>query len=505
MSKKKDKMKEASDLITRFIEGLVSSKMKIEEGEWIVEQLQVLADDAVPCIVKILASPNEEKRLAALVLLRELGDPRAVRPLRRMLHKPDYSDGEKLKVIQTLETLGSPIDEATFRRAISDPDALMKDSMGRMLESIEDPGHVEAFLAVMAEAPPEMPESYMRDVLAPLADRRLMLMLTALLHNEHDVVIIAAIDAIERLKEPAVIPLLEERAQYDPSFQVRHAAENAALRLRTRIGAPNEEHTRRPWITTSPLPLACCLLCTIDGSGGQVLFIAREQADGNLQVIDLMFNDHEGIKDCFSIVVDEKELNEMADSFGNAEFVDISLERVRAEVAHAYQVTLDAHRRLPPAFIAWQGWVEGKDLRSIEEFPLLSPDPSQQANLLAECTELLTLEEFDYWFFNPDEVEPFVPRYRKLIRRGQANRGQASFETLLDQAIAGVVDDKHRHLLSERLRRQAWLLAQLYEEKEVALWALVAAAALKGGMLVEHPLLRGMMDRSLLNAIGRYQ
>jgi len=60
MSKKKDKMKEASDLITRFIEGLVSSKMKIEEGEWIVEQLQVLADDAVPCIVKILASPTKK-------------------------------------------------------------------------------------------------------------------------------------------------------------------------------------------------------------------------------------------------------------------------------------------------------------------------------------------------------------------------------------------------------------------------------------------------------------
>jgi hypothetical protein len=343
------------------------------------------------------------------------------------------------------------------------------------------------------------------EALAPLADRRLLLLLTALLHNERDAVIIAAIDAIERLKEPATTPLLEERAQYDPSFRVRHAAENAALRLRTRIGAPDEESTLQPWIIPSLLPLVCCLLCTIDGNGGQVLFIAREQPDGNLQVVDLMFNDHEGIKDCFSVFVDEEELEEMTYSFGRAEFVDISLERARAEIARAYQVTLDARRRLPPAFIAWQGWVEGEDLRSVEEFPLPSPAPSRQAELLAECAELLTLEEFDYWFFNPDEVESFVPRYRELIRRGQAERGKAPFEALLDQAIADVVDDKYRRLLPERLRRQAWLLAQLYEEEEVALWALVASTALEEGTLVEHPLLRDMMDRSLLNAIGRYR
>jgi HEAT repeat protein len=496
---------EVADLITRFIEGLISDKMNIEDGEWIVGQLQGLADDAVPRVAEMLTSSNAESRLAAIVLLRELGDPRAVRPLRRMLHKPNYSDEEKLKVMQALEALGSPIDEAIFRRVISDPDALMKDSMDQMLETIADPDQVEVFLEMIREAPPEMPELYVRDVLAPLADRRLLLMLTALLHSEHDGVIVAAIDAIERLKEPATIPLLEERAQYDPSRRVRHAAENAALRLQVRIGDPDEKLSLPPWITLSPLPLAYCLLCTIDGSGGQVLFVAREQPDGNLQVVDLMFNDHEGIKDCFSVVVDEEELDEMVNSFGGNEFVDISLERARAKVSRAYQVTLDARRRLPAAFMAWQNWLEGEDSRSIEEFPLPPLEPSRRTELLAECAELLTLEEFNFWFFNPDEVASFVPRYRKLLRRGRADRGQASFKALLDEAIEGVVDDRYRRLLPDRLRRQAWLLAQLYEEEEMPLWALAAAAALEEGMLVEHPLLRDMMDISLLNAVGRHR
>ncbi|GAG21807.1 unnamed protein product, partial [marine sediment metagenome] len=162
-------------------------------------------------------------------------------------------------------------------------------------------------------------------------------------------------------------------------------------------------------------------------------------------------------------------------------------------------------RRLPPAFIAWQGWLEGEDSRSIEEFPLPSLEPSRQAELLAECTELLEMDEFDYWFFNPDEVASFVPRYRKLLRQGQAERGQTPFETLLDRAIKSLIDEEYQHLLANRLRRQAWLLAQLYEDEEVSSWALVAATALEEGVVVKHPLLREMMDRSFLNAIGRYR
>ena len=492
--------KEITELIARFTEGFHSDKMSVEEGEWIIERLRDLADDAVPLVVEMLASPDEDTRNVAIVLLRELDDPRAAEPLKRVLYKSDYSDEEKLKVLQALDVLGSPVDEDTLRRAISDPDALMRRSLDRMLDVIEDPAHVGGFLEIMEEGPPEMQEQTVLDLLAPLADRRLLPMLTALLYSEHDSVIVAAIDGIERLKEPATIPLLEERAQYDPSRRVRHAAENAALRLQTRIG----DRPPQRWITPSPLPLAYCMLSTIDGSGGQVLFIAREQPDDSLRVVDLMFNDHEGIKDFFSAVVDEDELDEMMDTFENVDFVDIGLEQVRAEVARAHQVTLDARRRLPPAFMAWQGWIEGDDPRPLEEFPLPSREPSQQSKLLAECAELLTLEEFDYWFFNPDEVQSFVSRYRKLLRRDQADRGQAPFEALLDQAIETMVDERYRRLLADRLHRQAWLLAQIYEEEEVSLWALAAAVAFEEGVVVEHPLLRNMMERSLLNAIGRY-
>ncbi len=148
--------------------------------------------------------------------------------------------------------------------------------------------------------------------------------------------------------------------------------------------------------------------------------------------------------------------------------------------------------------------MEGNDPRQVDEFPLPSLEPSRQAELLAECEELVELDEFEFWFFNPEEVESFVPRYRKLLEKGQTNRGQASFETLLDEAIKAVVDNNYRHILPDRLRRQAWLLAQLYEEEEESLWALAAAAALAEGVIIEHPLLREMMDVSFINAVGQW-
>jgi hypothetical protein len=365
-----------------------------------------------------------------------------------------------------------------------------------VLETIEDPGQVEEFLGIIGQGPPEMQAAYVQDFLAPLADRRLLLLLVALLYSEHDEVVLAAIDVVERLKEPAIISFLRERGQYDPSLQVRHAAENAALRLQARIG----DRSSQPWSIPTPPPLAYCLLSTIDGDGGQVLFVAREQPEGGFWLLDVMFNDHQGVKDCFSGIAEEDELFDMLDAFDSVDFLDVSLERARAEVTRARQATFEAGRRLPPPLVIWQDWLEGEDSREVEETPLPTLDPSRQAELLEACGELVTLDEFEYWFFNPEEVADFVSSYRKLARKNQAEFGEPAYEELLDEAIEAVVEEKWQRLLPSRLRRQAWLLAQLYEEDEIALWALAAADALERGVLVEHPLLRWMMDASFLNA-----
>jgi hypothetical protein len=495
-SAKRDAGKRAAELIDQFRAGYAAGDITIGETEEIFDQLYDLVEEALPCLFKLLESPDENERHAAIALLRELDDPRAVPPLKRLLSAPDLSDDDKIAVIATLGELGAPVDEATLRRTVSNPEKLMRGAMNQVLQVIGEPDHAESFLQVIMEGTPEVQAAYVEDFLGSLHDRRLLLLLTALLHTEDDGVVLAAVDAIEALKEPGTIPLLEERGRYDPSSLVRHAAGNAALRLQARVG----DRPTQPWVATSPLPLAHCWLSSIDGDGGQVLFVARSQSDGELWVLDLMFNDHQGIKDCFSAVTSVDELQEMMYAFEPIDFVDISLVRAREEVTRAYQVTLDAGRRLPPPLLLWRSWLEGEDPRQLDEFPLPSLEPARRDELLAECEELLGLGEFDSWFFTPDEVADFLPRYRKLDRENQAGFGEPVYEALLDEAVEAVVDEARRRLLSARLRRQAWLLAQLYEEEHMPLWALAAADALDEGVQVKHPLLREMMDYSFLNA-----
>jgi hypothetical protein len=348
---------------------------------------------------------------------------------------------------------------------------------------------------------PVLQVEYIEDVLASLEDRRVLPLLTALLHSPHDDVVLAAIELIESFKEPGTIPLLEQRACYDPVPLVRHAAQNAALRLQVRL-ADHEQKLPPSQLWTAPVsePIVRILESSIDGSGGQVIFLARELPNGEWRVLDLLFNDHEGLKDAFCIVVTEEALGEIVGEFDACDFVDITLDRCRQEIERTYRIALEAQRRLPMFFFIWRGMLDGDDPRDVEEYPVPVLDERMQVEMLSAGGELADLEEFDFWFFNPVEVEAFVPRYLGLDAHGVPDAQDQALGQLLDEANVAIMGEGYRQLLPDRLRRQAWFLAQLYEDPEVPLWALAAASAIEQGIIAGNPFLRRIMQFSLVNA-----
>lgn len=491
-------------LINRFVEGFTSNRLRADEGAHIVEEIQDNTQEAVAQLTQRLKDPDISVRMAALSLFGVLDTPHVTKILRRLLDDPDHTPEEKLFTVRILDERGISISPDTLQRLETEFTALEESYEAEMLENITNPEQIEMLIEMMADEPVEIQANYLRERVIPMADPRMTHYLTALLHSEGDETILAAIDGLERIKEPAAIPILEERAEYDPSPTVRRTAENAALRLRTRVGPPPDAEL--PWIEPLTTPLVHCILSTIDGDGGQVLITTRRLPNGDLLMFDVMFNDHHGIKDAFTAPISDEEIDQITDSFGGNEFVDLNLDHARATLARAYQTALQAHRRLPPAYIIWQGFMMGQDENPPAFYPLpdLPADEQAREDLLAESTELMTMDEFDYWFFNPDEVDAFVKDYRRLRHTRKAQRGDPAFEELLDRAIEAVVGEEWQRRIEDRLQRQAWLLAQLYEEPEVPQWALVAAEALEDDVVVEHPLIREMMVRSFLNAVGRY-
>jgi len=169
------------------------------------------------------------------------------------------------------------------------------------------------------------------------------------------------------------------------------------------------------------------------------------------------------------------------------------------------EVTRKAGHRLPPQYVAWAGFLEGEDRRDVEEIEPQEVDLATQPELLEYCDELLELDEFESWFFNPAEWKGHRKAYRSL-EQARGKDSDQKWDEAIQQGLEAIMDDAHRRLWRERLRRQAWVLAQLYEDEEVWQWAMAAAAALEddaGVPLHEHPLLYAMMERTLQVPPGR--
>jgi len=493
---------EIEEIIERFVDEMLS----VAEAEAAFERLARAKKRVLPRLLDMVASPDPHLYGTAADLLREIGLTIAIKPLRLLLEDPNLDDDHKMSLLHTLQSLGGLSQEEDPFVYLRDPEAMFRKTQDAILNLLQDPLQLEMVLQMVLEG--DLPIQRNPEALSAMAngqDVRVLPLLLCLLPAIEDDVVVGAIEALKVLQEPASIQILEERARYDPSPKVRQAAQEAVAYLTA------EAPSRPPSILElpiAPLPLVRCLISTVDGSGGQIMLIIREGPDGQDTYLfwDLMFNDREGIKDCFGGQSDDadeieatitEELAEMG-----MQMVEISLGRARAEIEQAYQTTLQAGRRLPLSYMAWGSWVQGEDTERVEVFPLPELRAHEQDELLASCGELADLEEFGSWFFNPEELLGLESEFQQLMTGVETDD---EIESLISQAVSSIVDAPYRRRLRERLHRQAWLLAQIYDEDEIPKLALAAAAGLSddAGLPPEdHPLLREMMLDSFFNAIG---
>jgi hypothetical protein len=491
------------EIVGRFVE----ERLSVAEAEAAIERLSRAKGRVLPRLLSMAASPRPRMHQTAATLLRIMNLTKAIKPLRKLLEDPDLDDEHKMSILHVLHALGGLEPDENPFVYLRDPEGMFQKSQEAILNSLQDPLHLEAALQTIVEG-----ETPIRDnpaLLSAMAfeqDRRVLPLLLCLLHSPDDRVVNEAIEALSILEDPTTVSILEERARYDPSRKVRKAAREAAARLGpqpTDLGPASIFD-----LPIAPPPLVRCLISTIDGSGGQILVIIRRDPEVENRYLfwDLMFNDHEGIKDCFGgqSYADEQIEEMIVEGLSEIgiETVSISLERARVEIDRAYQITLKAKRRLPITYMGWQAWLQGEDAPPFQVFPLPEIAAKERAALLERCHELADLDEFESWFFAPEELRGLEHNFEQLAQWSGADE---EIEALISQGIRTIVDPHCRRRLRERLQRQAWLLAQIYEEEDIPKLALAAAAGLAddAGLHPEdHPLLREMMFDSLFHAAG---
>jgi HEAT repeats len=493
--------------IEEIIECFINQDLSMAEAEAAFERLSKAQKRVMPRLLEMAASPDPKLYQTATILLAEIGIEKAAKPLHKLLEDPALEDEHKMSIMHALQALGGIPDGEDPFVYLSNPEAMLRKSKEAILSLIQNPLQLETVLQAILEGDmPGMATPQALTAMAQSRDRRVLPLFLCLLHAPDDDIVMAAIEALKALGDPTTIACLEERAAYDPSPAVRQAAQEAAAHLASATAAQPTSIFELP---VAPPPLVSCRLSTIDGNGGQVLFIIRQTPDDVYEFLDLMFNDQQGIKDCFGgQAEDVDEVEDMiADGLGEMgiELVDVGIEKARAEIERAYQTTLKAGRRLPPSYMSWKAWLQGEDPEPVEVFPLPEITPREQADLLARCDELIALEEFDSWAFNPEHLQDLERKFERLAHR--KNASAATIHKLIGQGIKEIVDDEYRRLLRERLERQAWLLTQIYGEEDIPKLALAAAAGLADGATPpeKHPLLREMLLVSLTNALDDWE
>ena len=141
---------------------------------------------------------------------------------------------------------------------------------------------------------------------------------------------------------------------------------------------------------------------------------------------------------------------------------------------------------------------------------VFTPDLLQLAN----CgDELLNLQEFESWTFEPFEsIKPYVNSYIEASGkinssrlRKQREELKANLEKIVSDVLEKVVDDKWRLLYESRLRRQGALFLQIGREEDVQFVCAVSSALHPDFGLApnEQPFLRAFMHRSLSSGLLR--
>lgn len=474
-----------------IIRQLFEEDLSPKEEERLLGQLERAEDDVLPVLITMLQSADHRTvETAAAILAGWPADERTIqreilRPLRRLIDDPDLHDRNKVAVATVLAEQGAPIDPDTFRAALRDPREMIRATLRAALDQADSDMARAAFLESMQEEPLDVQVGLVHD-LKTLEDSRSARLLAPLLYAWNDTLAEAVMNAVgDRVEVPAELyTALEDQTTEYPEQTVR---ERATTQLERLVPAGR-------LVATAPLHGAW--ITSVDGDGGQMILAARQHAPDNLTMLNVYFNDLDGIQD-YTVVegVSPAELDDLLVDLESEGVlvVEADLGTCRELLASARSATLAAGQPLPLSFGVWRDFLAGDDSRGLQPPALAPVDVDARPEWVSESDHLLEHPAFSYWFFDPAELaEHFMKAY-------QTADTQQTRQTVVGQALDAYVDERIRALLRERLRRQAGVLARLGDDEAVH-HALAAAGALAPDSDVQvthHPLLRGMMRRTL--------
>ncbi len=480
-------------------------------------------DGARDKVLHLLRTNDLTAQSAAVQILSELATDFDLEELEDFVADPTVGDLAKLTLVPVLNELGSEMADEGIIDYLNDPEAAMLQMQMRLLDLMgQSELGVESVLEDVLNMPLDRRLGFI-NWLGNSQDPRATKLLLPLLENQSSKIVTATIDALEQLGPVAAyqsVPALNYLLTNTSNRQLKQHARATLGRL-TMYLAPGQEVAPVEQFIQKQELLHEARVSFIDGSGTQMIMLAWKRSDGLLKGVNVLYQDTWGIKDCYgNDEMEAESWSELVESMEEQGFgsYKVTLDYCRALIADARAMNKRTRHKLPVAYAIWRPFIEGNESSSKNDSTakimlkpvVFTPDLSQLAK---RGDELLDLQEFETWTFEPFEsIKPYVNSYIEASGtvnspRARKRRGglKANQEAIVSDVLEKVVDDKWRLLYESRLRRQGALFQYIGREDDVLLVSAVCAALHPDSGLApnEQSFLRAFMHRSLSNGLLR--
>jgi len=405
---------------------------------------------AIPFLFRKLRSTRDSELASLIVFVIErLQDPTVVERVLEVMRDPSVADEVKIELLPFLLRHGVDVSSPSLAAAFKDPQAITQTLIGWMLDGLEhDEGAIGQIVEDLARWDRGSQRRWLRHVGQKGGERALPLL--AAVAESHDVELARmAVAEIARIPSGRAVFVLETLFNHR---QTLWGEIECALRKLRAAG-----FTAQPLFSVGG-PVRDCWLTYIDGSGSQLVLIAREGGSGRYEVALFTLNERAGITECYGVrrLAERDYRSAMAAMRREMPILSVSYEQARALVCDALFVARRHGALICPEFAIRRRIFGGDDLAPREYRPafppfLLAEVRRHRAELLAASDRLLVLSPFSDWWFDAPAAYDFVRRW------GVQRAGERPTPRVV-RAFVEEIMEPQRELLIRRFALTAELL-----------------------------------------------
>ena len=434
---------------------------------------------------ELLKENSEARDYTITFLIQELvSQEDAEKSFFEVLANPRVSDKLKTKVVSYLRDIGKHINYDQYVAYFENPDELIDSDTEKLLENAKiNPEAQIDFLDFMAALPFEEQEILLKSLVTDYdGDNLTNILIPLILANPYNEIAQLAIKAIGESRSKLAYSVLCWLKDNIDDLNIKSNVQKSLNLLK--LSGVKEDYTKEYYKRLlSVSPVYHCSVSYPDGHGNIGLIFSRRNEMGLIQMFATVFNDIDGIVDCFGFnELSDAEFERIVCKFHqNNNVLGISAQVAKYFLENAEKLTRLKYKEVSYEYIAWKSIVNDVDY---VELNLNNPKENIQLSefLLKQAEEQ---GYFDKWFFAQGDNKAFDDVVAKIVSDEVV--AIKNFESQLLDNILDIFDNSVLSIINNRLLLSAFFARQ--EEMNLLadiLYSLMLPSDIKDKFLVNY-------------------